>query len=98
MSKSYYLVYQCGIANVFRCTVAQRGTSPHYERVMQGAYMTVELFCCGLIEAGAEVSVWHSDVAGDVLDCPQGPWQEGPGGLWREKKAPPGLALYADVA
>lgn len=99
MTTNYHLVYQCGIANVFRCSKAEsEGSSIRYERLLQGDYRTAETFCRGLLETGAAVSVWHSDVAGDVLLCPCGPWQEGPGGLWREKKFPPRTAKYADVA
>ncbi len=99
MRRNYALVYQCGIANVFRVTQAEcEGSSPHYERIVQADYRSAEWFCRGVLEAGADVSVWHSDVAGDVMLCPCGPWQEGPGGLWRDKKAPAGMALYSDVA
>jgi hypothetical protein len=94
----YDLVYQCGIANVFRVNVPFPGQAqtPTYTRIMQHAYEPCERFCAGLIEAGAEVAVWHSDSAGDVLLCPYGPWQMGKGGLWADKKNPPIKAAYAN--
>ena len=93
----YDLVYQCGIANVFRVTVPFPGQAqtPHYVRLLQADYRACEWYCQGLIEAGAEVSVWHSDVAGDVLLCPLGPWEMGRGELWADKKNPPIKAAYA---
>jgi hypothetical protein len=93
----YDLVYQCGLCNVFRVEVPQVGVaqSPKYTRVMQADYRACENYCRGLIEAGKEVAVWHSDVAGDVLLCPHGPWQMGAGELWRDRKCPPHEAAYA---
>ncbi len=93
----YKLVYQVGIANVFRASKPDsEGASWHYDRVRQSDYHSCESFCAGLIEAGATVSVWHHDVAGDVSD-PHESWSEGPGDLWREYKSPPIHALYATL-
>ena len=95
--RCYMLVYQCGIANVFRVTYpfGDQARSPHYVRVVQSDYRTCEWFVRGVIEAGENASVWHSDVAGDVILCPHGPWKEGKGDLWADKKNPPALCEYA---
>lgn len=92
MKKQFALVYQCGIANVFRIDMpetSEQAQSPKYVRVVQGAYSQAEQYCRGAIGAGADVLVYHSDVAGDVLLCPRGPWSEGAGDLWADKKHPP---------
>ena len=93
--RGYNLVYQCGLANVFRHEKTEsEGASWRYTRLVQGTYETAERYCCGLLEAGASVSVWHSDVAGDCLVMQ--PWREGAGELWAERKTPPKGASYSD--
>jgi hypothetical protein len=71
----YHLVYQCGIANVFRGG----------KRVLQGAYSGCEYYCMGLLEAGKKVSVWHCDQA----DINGAEWEKGAGDLWADHKEPP---------
>jgi hypothetical protein len=80
----YVLVYQCGIANVFkvsrfRCNPAERTES----RVLQHAFSVCHWFALGLAEAGAKVRTVHCDVAGD---CARMQWQPGKGSLWADKK------------
>jgi hypothetical protein len=84
MSQTYALVYQVGIANVFR--LGTEGEAETSTRVRQDAYKACEVFCAGLIEAGKTVLVFHCDQAGDVAN---GEWSGGAGDLWEDKKAPP---------
>jgi hypothetical protein len=74
----YALVYQCGIANVFR-------TEP-LTRVLQQDYRGCEMFAAGLREAGKDVGVYHCDQAGDARNLD---WEDGIGKLWADKKRPP---------
>ena len=98
----YELVYQCGIANVFKVHIQDSAPGEtcmiRRERVLQGAYRDCETFCRGVMSAmdnPEAVSVWHSDMAGD-LDNPYYPaWQEGPGTMFEDKKHPPACATYA---
>jgi hypothetical protein len=76
----YALVYQCGLANVFRM-----GEGPP-RRVLQHAFGHCETFCRGLVEAGCVVRVYHADVAGD---CVLAGWAEGPGEMFADAKSPP---------
>jgi hypothetical protein len=76
----YVLVYQVGIANVFKLNP--------FVRVLQHAYRPCEHFCSGLIEAGKVVGVSHCDMAGDVAHL-RDKWKDGAGDLWIEKKYPP---------
>jgi hypothetical protein len=84
MSQTYALVYQAGIANVFRLRTA--GEAEVRERVRQDAYAPCEAFCAGLLEAGQTVLVFHSDHAGDVTNAE---WSGGAGDLWTDRKHPP---------
>ena len=84
-SNRYVLVYQCGIANVFRVdswNMADYGRVA--ERVLQGAYTTCIAFSRGLAEAGALVATAHCDLAGDIAGSH---WTEGMGDLWGDSKA-----------
>jgi hypothetical protein len=77
---SVALVYQGGLANVFRVG----GGRP--VRLLQADYHSCEMFCRGALEAGRPVRVFHADVAGDCLTAE---WADGPGDLWAERKHPP---------
>lgn len=52
----YTLVYQAGIANVFKGR----------KRVLQHSFSNCETFCHGLIEAGAKVKTAWCNQAGDI--------------------------------
>lgn len=78
--REYALVYQCGIANVFRLGGAE------LRRVLQHSFSYCELFCQGLAEAGYKVHVYHADVAGDAQVAD---WKEGPGEMFASGKRPP---------
>lgn len=81
---TYILLYQCGLANVFR--VDANPDKP--QRVLQHAFTACEWFARGLIEAGHEVIVKHANVAGDaVLQLDR--WEDGPGTMFEESKRPP---------
>lgn len=86
----YALVYQAGIANVFRIG---NDLDPHGEdtvvaddqyptRIRQGAFSSCEDFCAGLVERGAKVYALHCNMAGDVAfqnwswDLSEAPWNE----------------------
>jgi hypothetical protein len=73
----YDLVYQCGVANVFR---------PGLRRVLQGPYHDCEMFCRGLMEAGCEIKVYHCNNIGDITRCE---WHSGPGDTFNEYKHTP---------
>lgn len=76
------LVYQTGIANVFRCD----GHPERRTRLMQADYGSCEWFARGAIAAGAQLEVFHADVAGD---CRLAEWVDGKGDLWADQKRPP---------
>jgi len=64
--KTYCLVYQGGIANVFQI-FPDTNTKPR--RILQGDFRTCETFCRGLREMGAEVVPAWANVAGDVVNA-----------------------------
>lgn len=67
-SDKYVLVYQAGIANVFRVnafTVAHP-IKRNAVRVVQSTFRPCEWFCRGLAAAGAEVRVAACNMAGDI--------------------------------
>ncbi len=79
MSEELALVYQMGMANVFR-----------FEHdmpvlVLQHAYAPCEWYCRGAASQGALVRVFHADVLGNVTDAT---WETGPGYLWAGSKQP----------
>ncbi len=79
--QSFALVYQCGIANVFK-------TGQDYpQRVLQGAFTECESFCRGLLQAGCVVSVYHADMAGDCSSLIH--WARGAGDMLADGKNPP---------
>ena len=61
--RTYTLVYQAGLANVFDTTA---GTS----RVYQHAFTACEHFARGLREAGHTVNVAYCNRAGDIASLP----------------------------
>lgn len=66
----FALVYQAGIANVFRVrcfNLAPFGRSA--ERVMQSDFRTCEAFARGAAEAGAVVHSLACNMAGDIADA-----------------------------
>jgi hypothetical protein len=83
----FALVYQCGIANVFRLDrmAADPRRRGQTRRVMEHAYSPCEWYCLGLARAGARVETYHCDEAGDIAGRP---WNPGPGDLWSESKRP----------
>lgn len=61
------LVYQAGIANVFKVTsfnLADYGRDA--ERLMQGDFSSCENYARGLRAAGVNVKVAHCNMAGDI--------------------------------
>ena len=63
MNKTYYLIYQAGIANIFEDN-AQGG----FKRVMQYCFRPCEDFARGLKYAGAVVRVGWCNRAGDIIN------------------------------
>ena len=61
--KSYFLIYQAGIANVFVDTKAEYSV----KRVLQSDFSSCENFCRGLKAAGECVVVGWCNEAGDIL-------------------------------
>jgi hypothetical protein len=59
--KTFYLIYQAGIANVFE---EIKGV---YSLLMQREFAIAESFCRGLIKAGLPVKVGWCNRAGDIL-------------------------------
>jgi len=84
----YALVYQNGIANVFRYSEGRVTVF----RVMQSDFRTCEAFAAGLLEAGANVEVRHCDEMGDIA---KRPWPAGVGTIYPDKKCPPLAAVYS---
>jgi hypothetical protein len=73
------LVYQVGIANVFKITNGFR------TRLRQGDYRSCEDFYAGMLAAGMRGSVMHCDEVGDIALRYQ-EWDLGAGSLWSESK------------
>ena len=70
MTRRYVLVYQAGIANVFR--VSCFNLSPYGRdavRVRQADFRSCEAFARGLAEAGALVHSAACNAAGDIADA-----------------------------
>lgn len=67
MSKKALLVYQAGIANVFKVeTFNLHGVDSGRERILQGDFRTCENFAKGLAFAGWSVGSVGCNKAGDV--------------------------------
>jgi hypothetical protein len=86
---TYALVYQVGIANVFKYIHNRQSAT----RIVQHAYTYCETFAAGLLEAGCTVEVRHCDKAGDITSQP---WPVGRGEIFLDRKSPPAKAMYAD--
>jgi hypothetical protein len=68
MKRKYMLVYQAGLANVFRVSaynLADYGRDAL--RVMQADFRSCETFARGLVEAGAGVKSAACNRAGDII-------------------------------
>ncbi len=72
---SFVLLYQVGIANLFR----------NGKLLFQGTYSRAEDMARGAKLAGADVDVMHWDGAGDALLF-RDAWTDGPGDLWEGHK------------
>ena len=71
MHGKFALVYQAGIANVFKvdsfgCLRAKRGKQARW---CQSSFHSCEWFCRGVIAAGGELKTYSCNRAGDVADC-----------------------------
>jgi hypothetical protein len=60
----YYLVYQGGIANIFK--TLDKSQAYKVSRIKQGDFRSCEQFCRGLKEAGADVTPAWCNQAGDI--------------------------------
>ena len=68
-NKKYALVYQAGIANVFRVNCFnQANYGRNATRILQLDFHTCEMFCTGLMEAGAKVARFYCNQAGDITN------------------------------
>lgn len=84
---TFHLVYQGGIANLFR------DTDGRPRRIIQTDYRTAEATARGILLAGGEVEIWHANVAGD---CSLFEWERGTGGPFADEQHPPS-ANWAEV-
>lgn len=63
------LVYQGGIANVFRTGVMVAGKQDYErKRLIQGSFLGCEYFAQGLAVAGVDVVTLYCNEAGDIAD------------------------------
>ena len=76
-----YLVYQCGIANIFD----EDPGEGELRRRFQGAFETAHAIAIGLKMAGVRVHTYHCDEAGDIIHRD---WTEGPGDMFADSKLP----------
>lgn len=64
-----YLVYQCGIANVFeveKLSLTREGRNAR--RLYQGDFRAAYMLSRGLQLAGCKVKTAHCNMAGDIID------------------------------
>lgn len=69
MQNYYALVYQAGIANVFKCQIhpiLTNADASRRQRVLQGDFRQCGNFCLGLREAGCQVIPAWCNKAGDI--------------------------------
>ena len=66
MKTTYYLVYQGGIANVFKDVFST--TTITKTRILQDNFNNCEFFCRGLLQGGQVVRVAWCNEAGDIID------------------------------
>ena len=75
------LVFQCGIANVFK--VSRFSAIPEKRgdvvRLYQGDFRAAEMFATGAGYAGARVKTAHCERAGDIAGAI---WESGPGDMF----------------
>ena len=74
METKYCLVYQAGIANIFKVkcfNLADFGRNA--KRILQADFRTCENFARGLVEAGCTVKSCHCNKAGDIVSMK---WRE----------------------
>lgn len=64
----FILVYQTGIANLFRVPSFDSYTEGANKRVYQGSFRTAEAMARGALLAGAEVRVASCNHAGDIAE------------------------------
>lgn len=84
----FALIYQCGIANVFRIAPAT-GTR---RRIRQSDFQTCEIYAAGLRDGrNREIWIGHCDKAGDIEQQHE-TWMPGPGSMFAEVKRPPATA------
>jgi len=72
----FALVYQGGIANVFKCRTANYGTfGRNASRLYQGDFRGAEMFVRGIVAANDKALVFtaHCNKAGDIVEQP---WSE----------------------
>jgi hypothetical protein len=80
----FVIVYQCGLANVFKVDRFTRSAEGRNAvRIMQHAYEPCAWFIKGLAHAGHSVRTAHCEKLGD---CSEMPWEPGRGELWRESR------------
>lgn len=65
----FILVYQAGIANLFKVPSFDSYTESANKRVFQGAFNTAEAMARGAMLAGAQVRVASCNHAGDIADA-----------------------------
>ena len=84
MRRKVFLVYQVGIANVFKVACLNLATfGRNARRVYQGDYRGAALFAQGMGAAGACVRTAHCEQAGDIAGAH---WTDGKGDLWRDSR------------
>lgn len=69
---TYALVYQGGIANVFRCDWNPRTSNPFERgavRLLQGTFEECYWYCRGISQAGHSVVTMACDQAGDITNA-----------------------------
>lgn len=94
--RRYFLVYQAGIANVFKAYETPDGSYDCFLRIMQDAFQPCENFCRGLIEAKYPVEVWSCNRAGDIANVE---WTKGLNDCpFRDQARPPRDALFVEAA
>ncbi len=80
-----FLVYQCGIANVFKVAcfnLAAYGRDAL--RLYQGDYRGAMMFAQGAGAVGACIRTAHCEEAGDIAGAH---WTDGKGDMWEDKRA-----------
>ena len=63
------LVYQAGIANVFKVDTFNMADPDGRKRLLQGSFTTCEMFARGLGAAGVKVGSAACNLAGDIINA-----------------------------